>query len=319
MTARSTILESTDLDLGPGLDDASRRRADAKKLTVLRVEWGPEVMRFAVIRDSKKALVGRDPETCDLVLTDTSVSREHAVLRHLLPDRLMLEDVGSTNGTTVNGTTLTGPRPVNVGDQILVGNVPVAIERLSLDEIAHLSELVARLEDSQVDPTSGLMTRRYVDKLLPRQLKTFCQAKLPCAIVVVGIEGLQPLVAEHGHKLGDAAIRVIGRLTRGAVRAQDKAMRLSVDEVALVLPNCEEAAAVSIAERLSTRISKHDWSATLWPTGRPEGAPEGVTVRCGVAQFDLKESSKRWMDRARRALHVARQIDAGVVAASQVP
>src|SRR5690242_14824008 len=46
-------------------------------------------------------LVGRDP-TCDLVLTDALVSSRHALLEDR-GDSWTLVDLGSTNGTSVNG------------------------------------------------------------------------------------------------------------------------------------------------------------------------------------------------------------------------
>ena len=47
-------------------------------------------------------LIGRDFEQCDIVLSDSTVSRRHA---RLVFDNglLQIEDLGSTNGTAVNG------------------------------------------------------------------------------------------------------------------------------------------------------------------------------------------------------------------------
>src|SRR5215218_9079620 len=63
--------------------------------------------------------VGRDD--CDVVLTDPEVSRRHAVLV-ASSDGLAIEDLGSTNGTWVNGERIARPEPIRAGDEVRFGN-----------------------------------------------------------------------------------------------------------------------------------------------------------------------------------------------------
>jgi len=63
---------------------------------------------------------------CDILLDDADASREHAqVEAH--GDRVTLTDLGSSNGTRVNGDALTGPRDLVVGDVILIGSSELTI------------------------------------------------------------------------------------------------------------------------------------------------------------------------------------------------
>lgn len=63
----------------------------------------------------------------DLVIQNPVVSREHAVL-HLTPSGYAIQDLGSKNGTWVNGTRLgTSPQKLVHGDTILLGNVQVCL------------------------------------------------------------------------------------------------------------------------------------------------------------------------------------------------
>ena len=57
---------------------------------------------------------------CDLVVDRPTVSRRHCKLVRT-PDRLILEDLGSTNGTFVNGRRLAEPTPVSPLDLVLLG------------------------------------------------------------------------------------------------------------------------------------------------------------------------------------------------------
>ncbi|MST32841.1 DUF2662 domain-containing protein [Acidimicrobiaceae bacterium USS-CC1] len=69
---------------------------------------------------SNPLVIGRLPE-CDVVLADGNVSRRHAEIRPH-GDGWVLADLGSTNGTRLNGFRLTAPRELRSGDEIAVGN-----------------------------------------------------------------------------------------------------------------------------------------------------------------------------------------------------
>jgi FHA domain/Domain of unknown function (DUF1707) len=63
--------------------------------------------------------IGREP-ACDLTLADDSVSRWHAsLIRH--EGNWLLDDLGSTNGTRVNGWRVSAPTPVTPGDRVSFG------------------------------------------------------------------------------------------------------------------------------------------------------------------------------------------------------
>ena len=64
--------------------------------------------------------IGRAPGS-DCLLSDPSVSRRHAELR-ADGDGWVLADVGSTNGTRLNGWRLTGPAAVRAGDEVAFGS-----------------------------------------------------------------------------------------------------------------------------------------------------------------------------------------------------
>ena len=88
---------------------------------VLAVMFGP---RRGITRSlDRRLLVGRGPDT-DLQLIDEKVSREHCVFERL-GDGVVLKDLGSRNGTWVNGERLAAPRTLASGDQC-IGETVVA-------------------------------------------------------------------------------------------------------------------------------------------------------------------------------------------------
>ena len=76
---------------------------------------------------SEGALLGRG-EPADIQLEDTFASSQHA---RLVPqgDVMVLEDLGSTNGTYLNGEPLRGPQPLHPGDSIRIGDSEFTFER----------------------------------------------------------------------------------------------------------------------------------------------------------------------------------------------
>jgi hypothetical protein len=76
---------------------------------------------------SEGAVLGRG-EMADIRLEDTFASSQHA---RLVPqgDVIVLEDLGSTNGTYLNGEPLRGPQPLHVGDSIRIGDSEFTFER----------------------------------------------------------------------------------------------------------------------------------------------------------------------------------------------
>ena len=64
-------------------------------------------------------MMGRDV-TNDIVIGDAEMSRQHARLTRT-PGGYVVEDLGSTNGTFVNGERLTAPRVLNPGDLVGMG------------------------------------------------------------------------------------------------------------------------------------------------------------------------------------------------------
>ena len=87
------------------------------EMPMLLVLEGPGAGQRIVI-EQQPLIIGRE-ETCDLVIPDRQVSRQHARIR-LEADRYVLEDLGSKNGTFVNGQELPGPYPLQDGDQIQI-------------------------------------------------------------------------------------------------------------------------------------------------------------------------------------------------------
>jgi hypothetical protein len=93
----------------------------------LRVGSGAGLRAGAAYDLSEGALLGRG-EDADIVLEDSFASTRHA---RLAPhgDVIVLEDLGSTNGTYLNDEPLRGPQPLHPCDRIRIGDSDFVFER----------------------------------------------------------------------------------------------------------------------------------------------------------------------------------------------
>jgi hypothetical protein len=93
----------------------------------LRVETAAGLRAGSAYSLAEGAVLGRG-EQADIRLEDTFASSQHA---RLAPhgEVIVLEDLGSTNGTYLNEEPLRGPQPLHPGDRIRIGDSQFTFER----------------------------------------------------------------------------------------------------------------------------------------------------------------------------------------------
>ena len=83
--------------------------------------------------DGKRLVVGPTGVTlgrsrqCDIVLDDPNISRQHAEIRPR-GGSWVLNDLGSTNGSCLNGRRIEGPEVLKPGDEIELGTSVITFE-----------------------------------------------------------------------------------------------------------------------------------------------------------------------------------------------
>ena len=105
-------------------------------------------------------LIGRDDD-CDLRLHVSEISRHHCLI-HTAPDEVTITDLGSSNGTYVNGARVLSQTVLHTGDEIRLGPCNYVID---LGGDPHLLE---RLLKHDVDPkavTSRIPPQKLAKKL----------------------------------------------------------------------------------------------------------------------------------------------------------
>ena len=109
---------------GIGLVRGQRKK---ERLWNLSVEKGPKELRGVTIAVRGPVIVGRSP-SADIVIGAGYVSARHARFS-LMGQNLFVEDLGSTNGTLVNGQHIVEPVALNNNDVVNVGDVSIRVRR----------------------------------------------------------------------------------------------------------------------------------------------------------------------------------------------
>lgn len=113
---------------GPG--DAAEMVAAAEPLEARK----PRAHRAVLLIDGRRLLVGQAGATlgrsreCDVVIDDPNVSRHHAEIRPDAAGYWSLVDLGSTNGTVLDGRRIDGSVKLTPGDEIEIGTSTITFE-----------------------------------------------------------------------------------------------------------------------------------------------------------------------------------------------
>jgi len=215
-------------------------------LTVLR---GENVGALYPI-NADEMVIGRSTEV-GITLPDDSLSRQHA---RLLRDgtKYTIEDLGSTNGTFVDGERLEAPRTLEDGSRIHLGSRTVLHFRLhdavELEAARQTYALAVR------DPLTGVFNRRHMQERLWSEAAFARRHHTALSLILLDIDHFKRINDEYGHAIGDAAlIQLAGSLT-ALTRQEDVLARYGGEEFALIARGIDRKNTVALAERMRTTI-----------------------------------------------------------------
>jgi two-component system cell cycle response regulator len=228
---------------------SSEFRLDRATLTMVA---GPQMGAVLGIR-SKEVFLGRGADVSFRV-DEPSVSRRHARIALTETGEYRIEDLGSTNGTYVNGRAIHPYTVLRSGDRVQLGRV-CAFRFAIVDE--EEESLQRRLyEASTRDALTGVANRRCLVERLVVELAYARRKKRPLSLLLLDIDHFKGVNDTFGHLVGDLVLRAIA--TRGieVVRAGDLFARYGGEEFAVVARETDHAQALLLAERLRVAISE---------------------------------------------------------------
>jgi diguanylate cyclase (GGDEF)-like protein len=267
-----------------------RRPRTEAALTVLR---GDHVGALYPL-DRDEVVIGR---SCDVAvaLPDDNLSRQHArIARAPAGGEYTIEDLGSTNGTFVDGERVRGKRVLEDGCRIHLGTRTVLHFR-SHDPV----ELQVALETYALalrDPLTGVWNRRHLEERLWSEAAFARRHGSPLSLILFDIDHFKRINDEHGHATGDAALRLLASALSELTRKEDVLARYGGEEFALVARGIDRDATLVLAERMRQAIESQQL-----PIGRRRTS---FTISVGIAHSAAGEDveAQQLFEAADRAL-----------------
>jgi two-component system, cell cycle response regulator len=246
--------------------------------------------------------IGRDPNN-ELVLEDDGVSRRHARIEWR-SDRLVIMDVGSTNGTLLNDAELSGIVELSTGDRIQVG--PTIFKYLSATDLeAALHEQI--FSNATTDALTGLRSKRHLTDELGREFSRARRYNRTFSLLMIDIDHFKAINDDYGHQVGDITLRAVAGNVLSCLPSDSLAARYGGEEFVVLLLETKLEEAATIAESIRRAV------AELTVSYREVSL--GVTVSIGCAEYSLDDESElRLFERADQRMYAAKQAGRNAVA-----
>ena len=151
-----------------------------------------------------------------------------------------------------------------------------------------------------VDPLTGMHNRRFLDEMLPLEISRANREGDALTLVMIDIDKFKQLNDTHGHDAGDYALKRIGSMLRGALRASDFASRYGGEEFTVVMPNTDASSAAQKIRSICAEIRQSELSY--------HGRRLTLTLSAGVAQLSAAcQSTENLLRAADAALYRAKR------------
>jgi two-component system cell cycle response regulator len=238
------------------------------------VEGNAVGLVFRLLRP--ETIIGRGPGA-DIQLPSETVSRRHASVS-LMGGGLILQDLGSHNGTFVDMEQVREPRILKDGDHITVGDVTLLKLTYAVARDAAIRR--AGFESASRDPETMVSNPLYfLDRM--RAEHAYARRHLaPLTLVFMRVDGL----ADEAHGQDDAtspvedAMRDVAAVVQQSVRAEDVVARAGHAEIVALLRSNEEQA-IGMAERVRSLVAER---SALAPPGRSPVTLTAAIISIGM-------------------------------------
>jgi two-component system, cell cycle response regulator len=277
-------------------EDAESLDRMGRRWGSLLVVQGAELDLGKLVVCDRPVAIGRDDEV-ELPLRDGSISRRHCrVERDDATGRYVLVDLGSTNGTRVNGSRVTGSVPLAEGDKIFLGASVLKFSWADDYDVAFQERLESIVK---TDALTGLMAKRAFDAEFAKDVQQALETGSALSVLVMDMDGLKQINDTHGHEMGGFAITEAAQIIRDRVAARGETTRFGGDEFMSILPGTDKTTARQIAEQIRDGVAQHVFEKN--------GVRVAPTISIGVSTLPEDGDSTELLFRsADRALYRAK-------------
>ncbi|MBN4049442.1 diguanylate cyclase [bacterium AH-315-N03] len=215
--------------------------------------------------------VGRSVNA-DLRIVDDGASRFHA--RVFTEDgTTYVEDMGSKNGTRVNGEIVKKRIALRDGDKIQIG--ATCMLKFSFQDDLEEKFQRGMYEAALRDGLTKIFNKRALMEHLKAETAYSDRHKVPLSLIMFDLDHFKAVNDTHGHPAGDYVLRTVAEVVQSAVRQEDFLARYGGEEFAVSCRGVAVDQTMVLAERLRVGIEERrfEYESVLIP----------ITISVGVA------------------------------------
>ena len=199
-----------------------------------------------------------------------------------------------------------------ITDLSYAAGILVAVTALLVSGAEGQARLVDELRrQADIDALTGLWTRRVMIDALDASLASAEPAGT--SVMLIDVDRFKDVNDSYGHLVGDDTLIHLARILEAVFGPQGTVCRLGGDELAVVLPRCPYALAVSRGEDLLATVRAS-------PLPLPGGGLLSYSISVGVAHVseDLEGGARELVSLADAALYQAKRSGRGRVGSLSV-
>ena len=244
-----------------------------------------ELLAVPIPLERDEVTLGRALEA-DVRVNDARASRLHASItieRDPASGETLyrIRDLGSTNGTIVNGQAVEEAF-LQDGDKIIVGEHLLRFDML--DEVDR--EFQRQIHRLLVhDELTGLLTSKSFFSELRREAARAELEARPFCVLMMDLDHFKEVNDTYGHLAGNETLEEVGGVITRALRAGDVAARFGGEEFASFLLDADIAQGLVAAERVRAGVEEHAFPVTRHGSADLEPQKHYITISIGVAAF----------------------------------
>lgn len=189
--------------------------------------------------------------------------------------------------------------------RLVVSTGEILNERLNtaVTEVETLKKLLDDTRrEAKTDTLTGLVNRKAFDETITKAVHDADHRGMDISVIFCDLDMFSSINEKHGQLVGDQVLRVVAETLKNGLKGRDMVARYGGEEFAILMMNTTIQNARLIAETLRAdiagkRIQRKD-------THEPLGT---ITMSFGVARYVGGEGIDSFMQRADRALYMAKR------------
>lgn len=300
--AASETLVIANIDLIVRMSESKTRtisrmpvKGDREEPYLIVLAGGPVGMMYRVkLKDA--TVIGRGLDA-DIRLEDEGVSRRHARVVASHDGDPVIEDLGSSNGTFVNGQAIER-QVLRDGDKIQIGSV--SILKFSYQDNLELTFQQELFDRGIKDGLTEIYNKRY---FLDRIAGEFAHARRHGSklnLLMFDIDHFKKINDTHGHPAGDIVLQELAKLVSKMLRTSDVLARYGGEEFVVLMRDVDEAGALILAQRVRRHVKRYRFAA--------KHTPIALTISIGMSSLsDEMESADDLVQQADDYLYKAKK------------